>query len=260
MSRSFPIPSFDEHEARIIPVLMYHVPKRDLLEQQFQWIRDNGYTPVHLNEVSNYFVNPTSVPFPTKNIVLTFDDAYQDFLISVCPLLTSEMFDFKATLCVPTGHIPSQESDQHPPPKWTEGKGPLMTWDEIRELKKLKTANGEDLIEFVPHSITHRYYDELEKLDNPEDEFRQETRGSKERLSKELGIGIDSIIFYCLPGGIGEGKGIVERVLDDENYVGALRAQYKKGDKWNRYRIPRCEPHSKDDLVKLLSEGGFSCN
>jgi hypothetical protein len=63
-----------------------------------------------------------------------------------------------------------------------------------------------------------------------------------------------------LPGRIGEGKEIVERVLDDENFTGALRAQYKREDKWNRYRIPRCEPHSKDDLVKLLTDGGFSCN
>ncbi|MBI5965618.1 MAG: polysaccharide deacetylase family protein [Chloroflexi bacterium] len=192
--------------------------------------------------------------------MFTFDDAYHNFLVNVCPLLTANMFDFKATLCIPTGEIPSQESEREPPPKWTEGKGPLMTWNEIRGLKSLKTKRGEDLIEFIPHSVTHRYYDELEKLSNPENEFRWEVKNSKQRLSSELGIEIDSINFYCLPGGVGEGKEIVERVLDGENYKGALRAQYKREDKWNRYRIPRCEPHSKDDLVKLLSNGKFSCN
>ena len=134
-----------------------------------------------------------------------------------------------------------------------------MTWNELRELKKLKTSKDEDTIEFIPHSVTHRYFDEIEKLYNTEYEFRREVKGSKQRLSKELGIDISSIIYYCLPGGIGEGKRIVERVLDEENYIGALRAQYKKGDKWNRYRIPRCEPKRQYDLKRLLSVDGFYC-
>ena len=99
---SFPIPNFDENTARILPVLMYHVPERDMLEKQFQWIKDNSYEPVHLNEVVNYLLYPTSVTFPSKKIVLTFDDAYQKFLFNVSPLLSPNRFDFKVTICVPT--------------------------------------------------------------------------------------------------------------------------------------------------------------
>ena len=259
MPRPFPFSRFDENDAPILPVLVYHAQKRDFLEEQFQWIKDSGFNPVHLNAVVNYFANPTSVPRPPKTIVLTFDDAYQDFLVSAIPLLASETFDFKATLCVPTGDIPAQESGRQPPPKWTEGKGPLMTWDEIRWLKELKTGQGDELIEFIPHSVTHRYYDELEKLDSPENEFLRETRDSKERLSRELGIEIDSIKFYCLPGGIGWGKESVERILA-QNYIGALRAQYESGEKWSQYCIPRCEPNSKDNLAKLLSNDRFRCH
>lgn len=70
LSKSFPIPSFDESEARVLPVLFYHAPKRELLEQQFQWIKDNGFTPVHLHEVLYYFLNPTSATFPSKRVFL----------------------------------------------------------------------------------------------------------------------------------------------------------------------------------------------
>jgi hypothetical protein len=41
MSKSFPIQSFDESDARVLPVLIYHTPNKELLEQQFQWIRDS---------------------------------------------------------------------------------------------------------------------------------------------------------------------------------------------------------------------------
>lgn len=257
MNTLFPLLSFDENEVRILPVLMYHAPNKDTLEEQFQWLRDNQYTSVHLNEILNYFINPKTTSYPIKTVVLTFDDAYQNFHSIVCPLLKN--FDFKATLCVPTGEIPIQEENRKQPPIWTNGKGPLMTWDEIRNARSFKTEKGEDLIEFIPHSVTHRYFNELEQLDNPEEEFRKEVKDSKERLSVELEITIDSIKLYCLPGGIGEGKDIVERVLHDENYIGALRAQYKKGDKWNRYRIPRCEPNNKNDLIKLLLTNDFCC-
>jgi peptidoglycan/xylan/chitin deacetylase (PgdA/CDA1 family) len=258
MAKDFPIPSFDESDANILPVLMFHAPKRDVLDQQFQWIKQNNFVPIHLNEVSEYFLDPLSTHFPYKKIVFTFDDGYQNFLVSVCPLLKA--FEFKATLCIPTGDIPYQESDREPPPKWTDGKGSLMTWDEIKRLRFIKTTDGEDLLEFIPHSVTHRYYDELEKLNNPENEFRREAKNSKETLCKILGLDSSYIKFYCLPGGIGEGKETVERILEEEGYTGALRAQYKEGDKWNRYRIPRCEPHCIEDLARLLSDGQFHCD
>jgi peptidoglycan/xylan/chitin deacetylase (PgdA/CDA1 family) len=258
VTKDFPLISFDETEARILPVLMYHVPKRSSFKEQLQWLKENQYTTVHLNEVSNYFHNPTSTPFPSdKKIVLTFDDAYEDFFINVCPLLKE--FDFKATLCIPTGEIPHVKGEQQTPPKWAAGRGMLMTWEDIQKVKSLKTTRGENLIEFIPHSVSHRYFDEIEQLDEPENEFRREVRDSKKDLAAKLEIKIESIQFYCLPGGIGEGKEIVERILHEENYSGALRAEYKKGDGWNRYRIPRCEPYSKSDLIRLVVEDGFSC-
>jgi peptidoglycan/xylan/chitin deacetylase (PgdA/CDA1 family) len=257
MPSSFPLLDYNESEAPVLPVLMYHNPSINLLKKHFQLIQSRGYTPVHLSEVAEYFTNPLSAPFPNLKIVLTFDDAYQDFYNSTFPLLKN--LGLKSTVCVPTRDVLNYNSVPRPVPVWAAQRGPLMTWNELKELRKVKTKENEDLIEFIPHSVTHRYFNELEETGNPETEFQYEVSASKKKLSEELEIDFASIRFYCLPGGTGEGKEIVEKILNKNNYLGALRAQYKKGDRWSQYRIPRCEPFTQGDLIRLLSKGGFSC-
>ncbi len=259
MMKIYPISSVNENQAPILPVIMYHAPEKDSILKQFKWIKEHGFVLSHLSdiEVTDYFQDPQPEKYPAKRLVLTFDDAYNSFLTNVLPLLKLKDFDlFKLTLCVPTGDI----GDDNREPPWTHGKGALMTWNELEGLRSLKTSTGDDLIEFIPHSVTHRYFDEIELCKDPEMEFRDEVHNSRKMLSDQLNINVDTIDYYCLPGGIGEGKEIVERVLDSEGYIGALRAQYKKADTWSRFRIPRCQPENTMELAKLLSKNGFHCN
>lgn len=96
---------------RGIPVLMYHsidyeknnplrIPKEQFKEQM-QYLMDNGYTTLTLNELYSFFENNTPVPY--KSVVLTFDDGYVDNYINAFPILKE--FGFKATVFVITNTV-----------------------------------------------------------------------------------------------------------------------------------------------------------
>jgi len=75
-------------------------------------------------------------------IVLTFDDAYRDFLTQALPVL--EQFKFPATLFVPTGCLGGTAIwDSY------DQRKPLMTWQELAEAQ----ARG---ITIASHTVTVR--------------------------------------------------------------------------------------------------------
>jgi len=91
-----------------IPVLMYHsiayekgndlrVPP-EKLRQEMQIIKDNGFTPITLDELYSHFND--EVALPQKPIVITFDDGYKDNCENALPVLKE--FGFKATVFVIT--------------------------------------------------------------------------------------------------------------------------------------------------------------
>ncbi len=97
--------------SKLIPVLMYHsidyeknnelrIPK-DKFREQMQYLKDNGFHPITLDELySNIVFNTT---LQDKPIVLTFDDGYSDNYTNAYPVLKE--FGFKATVFVITGCI-----------------------------------------------------------------------------------------------------------------------------------------------------------
>ena len=122
-----------------------------------------------------------------------------------------------------------------------ESTNPIMTWAELRELRDIRRQDGSPLIEIIPHSVGHHDLDELKKNHG---RLVDEIRGSKQALMHRLHIPSSEIKFFCLPyGGGWKDKGnadqCVNTVLRDEGYIGALRAQYKTGEPWDQYCIPR---------------------
>ncbi|GAA0728744.1 polysaccharide deacetylase family protein [Clostridium malenominatum] len=94
-----------------IPVLMYHsinyekgnelmVPKENFREQM-NYLKDNGYTTLTLNELYNFFLN--NKPVPEKSVVITFDDGYKDNYTNAYPILKE--FNFKAVVFVITNNM-----------------------------------------------------------------------------------------------------------------------------------------------------------
>lgn len=94
-----------------VPVLMYHsvssekgnalkVPPEQL-DEQFKYLKENGYTLISLDDLYNYLENNAEIP--EKSIVLTFDDGYEDNYTALFPLL--KKYGFRATVFVITGYV-----------------------------------------------------------------------------------------------------------------------------------------------------------
>jgi peptidoglycan/xylan/chitin deacetylase (PgdA/CDA1 family) len=134
-----------------IPILMYHkvsdnacdgitIPAAKL-QKQLEYIRKKGYQTISFNELASASV--TGKLLPPKPLILTFDDAYSDFMVRAVPLLRS--FSFKASVFVPVGFIGQTNA-------WDKGSDAILTADEIRELAR----QGD--VEFGLHSFLHQGY------------------------------------------------------------------------------------------------------
>lgn len=160
-----------------VPVLMYHmigdVKDNDavLLEshfrQQMQFLKDNDYHPITLQQLYAYMVNKQ--PIPERPVVLTFDDGYPDTYTVVTPIMKE--YGFACTVFIPT-----YDADQ----------GTRLTWQQIKEMQ----AAG---IQIASHCHHH---DEMGEM--TAEQLRSEIATSQQRLKEELGI---DNAFFCYPYG-----------------------------------------------------------
>jgi len=232
--------------ARFLPILVYHHCPSDF-EFQLNYLKELGYNLVHLNDVVEYLIEPKKMKFPEKRIVLTFDDAYMDFK-QAAHLLENNGFKGKATICVPTGYV---SEDVNIRKFWNQS--PIMNWNELKQLK-------DDGFEIISHSVSHANLDDIK---DDKEQLRYEIGCSKRALKFHPKLKIENLQFFCFPFGAGwKEKGNsdqrINNVLRDEGYIGALRAEYKVGEPWDQFCIPRCEPSTITQLQQLM-EGEFSC-
>src|SRR5262245_44156313 len=158
-----------------VPILMYHYisrnpkapddPLRTRLSvppaqfaQQLAYLRRAGYTTITLDDLVDALYMRVSLP--SKPVILTFDDGYQDFFTNAYPLL--RRYGDKATIYIITGKV---------------GTTGYMSWPELR------TLAASPLITIGAHTRTHR---ELPKLSARQS--WQELAGSKADLETRLGI------------------------------------------------------------------------
>lgn len=136
-----------------MPVLMYHrvaddgpaslarwrVSPADFA-RQMEWLAAEGFRTLALEEWAELeLADPSAL---ARRIVLTFDDAYRDFLAAALPML--RYHGFGTTMFVPTGFMGGTAD-------WDRGFGepaPLMTWQELDSV----AAAG---VEIGAHTITH---------------------------------------------------------------------------------------------------------
>jgi peptidoglycan/xylan/chitin deacetylase (PgdA/CDA1 family) len=99
----------------VVPTLMYHhiedLTKAkaeghaslsvapDAFQRQMQELKDKGYTVISMADLNAFFDSGAGLPH--KPVLLTFDDAYDDFGSQAWPIL--QQFGYRATLFVPTG-------------------------------------------------------------------------------------------------------------------------------------------------------------
>ncbi|OFV99710.1 MAG: hypothetical protein A3F68_02265 [Acidobacteria bacterium RIFCSPLOWO2_12_FULL_54_10] len=167
-----------------VPVLNFHSiaspPRPDMnhyhlsphrFRRFLDWLRIAHYQTILPGDWMNGNV-------PDRNVVLTFDDGYEDFLSEAFPLLSE--FKMKATVFVVAGRL--GQSNQ-----WVEPLGHpvrrLLSKEQIRLLHR----HG---VQFGSHTMTHPY---LTKASD--DVLRREVTDSKRLLEDLLGVEISCFAY-----------------------------------------------------------------
>ncbi|WP_446899877.1 polysaccharide deacetylase family protein [Clostridium sp. LBM24168] len=130
-----------------VPVLMYHsigyeegnelrIPK-DKFENHMEYLKNDGYTTLTMNEFYNFVVK--NKPVPRKSVLITFDDGYEDNYKNAYPVL--KKFGFNATIFIITSTVNKDSS--------------YLNSSQLKEMSK----NG---IDIEGHTVNH---DDLSKLD-----------------------------------------------------------------------------------------------
>jgi len=129
-----------------LPILMYHYIRKppsmrsDWLgyklsispadfNTQMDWLSGNGFHPVDFNDVRAYFAGKQALP--TKPVVITLDDGYQDLYTAAFPILSAH--DFKAVAYIVSGFV---------------GQPGYATADQVVQMDH----NG---IEIASHTVNH---------------------------------------------------------------------------------------------------------
>jgi peptidoglycan/xylan/chitin deacetylase (PgdA/CDA1 family) len=163
-----------------VPIMMYHdiLPEKLVffdvtiaeLEADFQFIKNNGITPITPEQLLLHL--RTGVPLPSKPVLLTFDDGYAGHYQHVYPLL--KKYNYPAVFGIFTGKVDGKIAGRS-----------TVTWAQLREM----VANP--LVTIAAHSVTHP--PDLTTL--PDDKLTYELVESKRRLEEQLGIPITYFVY-----------------------------------------------------------------
>ncbi|NMG07652.1 polysaccharide deacetylase family protein [Brasilonema sp. UFV-L1] len=176
-------PSINERakQARV-PILMYHdiLPKKQVffdvtpeeLEQHFQTLKENGITPISLDQLMTHL--QMGMPLPEKPVVLTFDDGYGGHYEYVYPLL--KKYGYPAVFSIYTNGVGNNVGRTH------------VSWEQVKEM----AANP--LVTIAAHSVSHPA--DLTVL--PPEQMQKEVVESKKILEANLGI---PIRYFTYPAG-----------------------------------------------------------
>lgn len=158
-----------------IPVLMYHKigPEKDNdavlseknFKEQMQFLKDNGYHPITMDQLYAYVTRGEAVP--EKPVLLSFDDGYADTYTIVYPLLKE--LGFPSVVFVNPSDV-----------------GTRLTWDQLREMKE----GG--------MTISNHGYRHVEMGTLSKEEQKANIMKGQEALKKELGIDNP---WFCYPYG-----------------------------------------------------------
>src|SRR5690554_1816105 len=131
-----------------LPILMYHSVSRNLqesqgltiatskLEEQFAYLKVNGYQSLHFKELQN-IKGPKQ--FPEKAFIITFDDVYVSQLELAYPLL--KKYGLKACFYAPLKYLNQTDI-------WNTNKEPIMSVAQLQSLDP-------DVVELGLHSFAH---------------------------------------------------------------------------------------------------------
>ncbi len=173
-------------------------PSTSLSPAQFRehmdYLKNNGFTVLPLNEVITALQNKQQVP--DKTVVITFDDGYNSIYEEAFPLLQEMGFPF--TVFINTQPI-------------NDNMQGYMSWDDIRRMSDAGVI-------IANHMVNHPYMidNELGETD-PErlERFRLELLSAEQQILQETGQS-HKIMAYPY----GEYDGVIKQMVKAEEFVG----------------------------------------
>ncbi|WP_295209758.1 polysaccharide deacetylase family protein [Ruminococcus sp.] len=139
----------EKKEGVAVPIIMYHSILKDEartgeyvitpieLEKDMLWLKNNGYTPVFVNDLIRYVKYDGELP--EKPVVLTFDDGTYNYKEYLLPLL--KKYDFKATVSIVGSYTDIACEEAQPNPAYS-----YLDWQDVTELR------NSGLVEICNHS------------------------------------------------------------------------------------------------------------
>lgn len=112
------------------------------LAAHFNWLRNNGYTPVSFKQIEDARAGRGSLP--AKPVLLTFDDGYMSFYTKIYPLLKA--FDYPAVYALVTSWMETPPEGYIAYGKKKLPRKDFITWAQVREMQK------SGLIEIASHT------------------------------------------------------------------------------------------------------------
>ncbi|MFC3873485.1 poly-beta-1,6-N-acetyl-D-glucosamine N-deacetylase PgaB [Neisseria musculi] len=112
------------------------------LAAHFNWLRDNGYTPVSFKQIEA--ARAGRAKLPPKPVLLTFDDGYLSFYTRIYPLLKA--FDYPAVFALVTGWMETPQGGLVDYGKQKLPRSAFITWEQVREMQK------SGLVEIASHT------------------------------------------------------------------------------------------------------------
>ncbi|PPB63715.1 polysaccharide deacetylase family protein [Campylobacter hyointestinalis] len=216
-------------------VLMYHMISEHLpknrskfnrlrvkpkeFEKQLIWLKKNGFTSFTLNELSKL------EKIPSKSVVITFDDGYEDNFTNAFRLL--KKYNMKATIFIVLNRFNAD---------WATDKDLNQSSYELNKERMLsdeqvKTMLQSGLIEIGSHTLNHA---NLPKISN--NEKQNEIENSKKEIETKFNIKCES---FAYPFGFYDEKSRdFVRKFGYKSAVTTQNSVYFK-DKFNEFEIPR---------------------
>lgn len=191
-----------------VPILLYHhiaeenptnneyIISPDNFYEHINFLKENGYVSITLNEYYNYRAGKCSLP--EKPIIITFDDGYYSNYQYAYPILKS--MDMKATIFIATKFADDDSSAEisH------------FSWAEAREMQESNT------IDIQSHSHSHSSFLALDR-----DSVIQELSLSKELIEKNLNKECN---YFAYPNGIYNSE--IQKLTTDAGYLMQFTTNY----------------------------------
>jgi peptidoglycan/xylan/chitin deacetylase (PgdA/CDA1 family) len=191
-------------------------------ERQIRYLYDHGYKCVSLGKI--WQAGGENQLFHRKNVVLTFDDGYENFFTLAYPIL--HRYGFTATVFLITDCV-GKRSDRE-----FERGVPFLTWEQVKSLYK-------DGVSFGSHTCTHPRLPLISRT-----QIWRELVSSKECIENRLG---EKVNLLAYPHGHSNPE--IQQMAEAAGYKAAFGIS--KGRR-SRFNLWRTQCHTNDSLLSFI--------